>query len=129
MANTKNVGRKSVMNKAVLRKLREAFLFGATDKEACIYAEIAESTLYEYQANNKQFSEQKSAWKLNPIMKAKRTLFDNLNNIKVALWFLERKAPKEFSLKYYSPHANEETAEMPEGDRKRVMELLRDLGE
>ena len=83
----------------VLDKLKEAFLFGASDREACLYADICRDTLYDYQKKNKGFSDQKEEWKSNPLLKAKKTVFDNLDKHTVAMWYLERKARNEFDLK------------------------------
>jgi len=93
------MGRSTVMNQSTLNKLKEAFLFGATDKEACLYADICRDTLYDYQKKNKEFSDQKEEWKSNPLLKAKKTVFDNLDKHTVAMWYLERKARNEFDLK------------------------------
>lgn len=93
------MGRSTLMNELTLNKLKEAFLFGATDKEACLYAGICRDTLYDYQKKNKGFSDQKEEWKSNPLLKAKKTIFDNLDKHTVAMWYLERKARNEFDLK------------------------------
>ncbi len=93
-------GRPTKMTKARLGKLREAFLFGATDEEACLFAQIHPDTLYEYQKQNRQFSEQKDVWKKNPILKASQTVFNNLDNPKIAMWYLERRVKSEFYSKY-----------------------------
>lgn len=87
------------MTQATLQKLREAFLIGASDEEACAYAEIAPSSLYNYQTAHPEYLEQKQAWKLDPILKAKATVYKSLNRKEVAQWYLERKAPEEFSPK------------------------------
>ena len=93
------MGRPVKFSQLVLNKLKEAFLFGATDKEACLYAGICRDTLYDYQKKNKEFSDQKEEWKSNPLLKAKKTIFDNLDKHTVAMWYLERKARNEFDLK------------------------------
>lgn len=95
----RRIGRPSIISSEVLWKLRAAFLMGFSDQEACVYSKIAPSTLYEYQKFHPEFSEQKRAWKLNPILKARATVYDNLDKVKVAMWYLERKCPEEFSLK------------------------------
>ncbi len=64
----KNIGRPSKMTKVTLGKLREAFLIGSTDEEASVYAGIHPSTLYDYQQQNPDFSEEKEAWKMKPIL-------------------------------------------------------------
>lgn len=52
-----NTGRPTVMTAEVIRKLHEAFCVGATDIEACSFAEIAPQTLYNFQKENPDFLE------------------------------------------------------------------------
>ncbi|MBI5452869.1 hypothetical protein HY945_05405 [Candidatus Gottesmanbacteria bacterium] len=92
-------GRPTKMTKATLGKLREAFLFGSTDEEACLFAQINPDTLYEYQKQHPEFSEQKGMWKKNPSLRARKVIFDNLSDPKIAMWYLERKVKKEFGSK------------------------------
>lgn len=89
--------RPTVMTEDILSKLRQAFLWGATDREACAWAEISEKTLYNYQEKHPDYIQQKEAWKNNPIMRAKKTVADSLDNVKDAQWYLERKKKDEFS--------------------------------
>ena len=63
---TKKVGRPTIIDNTKLQKLREAFLMDCTDDEACLYAEIAPATLYNYQNANPEFLDQKEHWKNNP---------------------------------------------------------------
>lgn len=90
--NPQKGGRPAKIDDLKLQKLREAFLRGYSDEEACIYADIGTSTLYNYQNKNPLFVEQKEIWKRNPILKAKDTVFNNLNDSKVARWYLEHKS-------------------------------------
>ena len=90
-------GRPPKIDKEVLGKLEQAFKMGATDREACYYANINPDTLYEYQKRNPEFTEQKEAWKQNPVLKAKNTIFKSLDDPKTAQWYLERKCKEEFS--------------------------------
>lgn len=92
-----NAGRPTVMTNEVLAKLEQGFKIGLTDTEACCYADIDEATLYRYQEKNPEFCEKKHKWKQNPVAKAKNTIFRNLDDPKVAQWFLERKCKDEFS--------------------------------
>lgn len=98
---TKKVGRPTIIDNTKLQKLREAFLMGCTDDEACLYAEIAPATLYNYQNTNPEFLEQKEYWKNNPILKARKVVFDKIESgdENTAKWYLERKAKQEFSAK------------------------------
>ena len=90
-------GRPTKMTEATLKKLREGFLMGYSDREACLYADIEPQTLYNYQNKNVEFVGQKEQWKMNPILKAKKTVFDNLDNPKIAQRYLETKCSDEFS--------------------------------
>lgn len=118
-------GRKTVMTKLVLQKLREAFLLGYTDSEACLYAGISDSTLYNYQKSHPEYLEEKRRYKLSPQIKAKNTLYASLGDVKVAMWFLERKCPEEFGRwpvsKPQSDHAN---MELTEEELLRVEQIL-----
>lgn len=91
-----NVGRPPKIDKNILGKLESAFKMGATDREACSYVNINPDTLYEYQKKHPEFTEQKEAWKQNPILKAKNTIYKNLNDARIAQWYLERKCKDEF---------------------------------
>lgn len=90
------MGRPTKMVSTTISKLKEAFLMGCTDSEACLYADICRDTLYEYQINHPEFSDQKEVWKSNPILKARQTIFESLNKHTVAMWYLSRKAKIEF---------------------------------
>jgi hypothetical protein len=92
------MGRPTVMTPAVLDKLRQAFLFGATKEEACAFADIGYRTLYDYLDRNPEFSQEIEKWQLNPILKAKVTVVRELDDPKNAQWYLERRA-KEFKPK------------------------------
>lgn len=91
MATKNRVGRPNKIDDVVLGKLESAFKIGATDREACYYADINPDTLYEYQKKHPDFTEQKEAWKRNPILKAKHTIYNNLGDPNIAKWLLERR--------------------------------------
>lgn len=92
------VGRPPKMTDLVIKKLEEAFLDGATDEEACFYADISHQTLYNYQKEHPEFVERKEALKQNPIFLARRTVVRAVKiDPEIALKFLERKKKDEFS--------------------------------
>jgi len=93
------VGRKTVMTDIVVKKLEEAFTMGCSDVEACLYAGISKQTLYSYQKKVPEFVDRKSELKNNPLLKARRTIFENLDKVNTATWYAERKAKEEFSTK------------------------------
>lgn len=84
------------MTDETLEKLREAFLMGATDEEACVYADIHPATLYNYQNKNEEYIEEKRAWKQNPVMVARKTVFESLGKLEDARWYLKKKKKDEF---------------------------------
>ena len=95
----KKVGKPTVMTEKVLDLLRQAYLWGATNAEACAYADISERTLYDYLSKNPEYSQKIEQWKLDPILKAKKTVINELGDVKNAQWYLERKQKDEFSTK------------------------------
>lgn len=92
-------GRPQIIDSTKLQLLRAAFRLGCSDEEACLQAEISPSTLYNYQQKNDDFLEEKRALKMQPLLKARKTVVDSLDDPDMARWYLERKAKDEFSLK------------------------------
>ncbi len=91
------MARPTKMTPEVIAALRQAYLVGATNEEASHYADIAPSTLYLYIEKNPEFSEQISAWKSEPILKAKQMAVRGIDkDIKAAHWYLERRAKKDY---------------------------------
>lgn len=96
----RSIGRPTAVTDEVLRKLEEAFAIGASDKEACFYADIVPSTLYKYQEKHPEFTERKDALKERPILMARQSVVNALaNDPDLALKYLERKRKSEFSTK------------------------------
>lgn len=85
-------GRPSVMTEEVIELLAEAWLFGCSDEEACTYAGIAPKTLYNFQSENEEFLQYKEHLKTHPILKARMTLYRNLDDPVYAWKFLNKKA-------------------------------------
>lgn len=100
-------GRPNAITEEVLAILREAFLLGCDDVEACALAGISPATLYNHQKNNTEFLEWKTALKQNPFLLARRTIVENLRrDPDFAMKYMERKKFKEFGPKahlYVSP--------------------------
>ena len=57
------MARPTVMTPEVIAKLEEAFAWGCSDIEACLWADIAPKTLYVYQEKNPEFAQRKAALK------------------------------------------------------------------
>ena len=83
MAKNKG-GRPTKMTPELIGKLEDAFTWGCTDTEACCFADIACSTLYDYCEKNPQFSERKEKLKNMPVMKAKRIQMSELDQESVS---------------------------------------------
>lgn len=106
------------MSDKMLRKLEEAFAWGCTDLEACFYAGISKTALYDYQNKYFEFTERKDALKSRPILAARRTVLDGITGVPaqyddkgnlvraeivpdpdLSLKFLERVKKDEFALR------------------------------
>lgn len=93
-------GRPPVLTPENISKLKQAFLWGAVDEEACSFAGIGKTAFYEYKSKNKDFAEEIDGWKQNPVLKAKKSVVEALEkNPDLALRYLERKCKNEFSLR------------------------------
>ena len=90
-------GRPTKMTPETIRKLEQAFSLGCTDLEACLFADIGKSTLYDYQEENPEFAERKARLKENPVLLARKSVVEALEgDPDLALKFLERKKKDEF---------------------------------
>ena len=91
------MSRPTVMTPEVIGKLEEAFAWGCTDREACLWAGIAVSTLHLYQGTNPKFIERKEDLKDTPVMLARKSVVGKIpRDPDLALKYLERKKKAEF---------------------------------
>lgn len=94
------MARPTVMTPEVIAKLEEAFAWGCSDVEACLWADIAPKTLYVYQEKKPEFVQRKEQLKETPIMLARKSVLRGIkNNPELALKLLERKKKAEYSLR------------------------------
>lgn len=96
------------ITKETVQKLEEGFLMGLSDREACIYADIAVSTLYDQlQETQGVFGGRKELLKDNIKMKSKLNVAHGIKkgDINLSLWYLERKCKDEFSPKQEITHS------------------------
>lgn len=129
---TKEPGRPTVVTSEVLGKLEQAFMWGCSNREACLYADISESTLYDYKAANPAFSEKIEKLKDNPKLKARMIVNKKLDDYdgETAKWYLERKARNEFSTKQETDNFNKNFNIDPNTlDKEKITELSRLLDE
>lgn len=93
----KKTGRPEKIDAATLQKLEDAFAYGCTDEEACIYADIKIRTLYHYQKRHPEFLHRKALLKMKPVLFARKSVVEGVKKSPtLAMTFLERKLPKEF---------------------------------
>lgn len=118
-------GRPTVITEQVLRKLKLAFCMDYTDEEACFFAGISNTALYEYQKISPEFTEQKAVLRRSLAMKSKTILAASLQpelfedetgkkvwqirgNVELALTYLQNKYPNEFGKSRAYPSQIEE---------------------
>lgn len=98
-------GRPTKMTDSVIKTLRDAYLIGCTDEEACLKAAINPATLYRYFEKNPEFKEKSRLLQENPCIVARQTVFDSLSdNPDIAFKYLERKRRDEFGPKQEHDH-------------------------
>lgn len=95
------VGRPRAITPKKLEKLEEAFKLGCTNREACFYADIAESTFYDFIKEYPEYSDKIAMWKDYQKIKARMVVHKALDkgDRDMAKWYLERKAKDEFNPK------------------------------
>lgn len=92
------IGRPSNFTPETIAKLEQAFLLGCSDLEACFFAEVSKTALYNYQNAHPEFVERKELLKENPIFIARNSVVNGMQaDPDLALKYLERKRKAEFS--------------------------------
>ncbi len=83
----------------VIAKLQYAFSIGSTTAEACKFAEISTDSLYRYCQKYPEFRDKIQLLQTTPTLMARMSIFKALQmgDGKMAMWYLERKRPQEFS--------------------------------
>ena len=86
--------RPSKLTPELLARLKVVFLIGATYKEAGAAVGVSERTISNYTKNDPELLRQIEGWRSVPILKAKQTIVDHLDEVKTAQWYLERRCPE-----------------------------------
>ncbi len=92
-STSSKIGRPTVMSDAIKDLLVYAFSLGCNDEEACVFANICPSTLYNYQKKDQEFLDYKKMLKLQPILKARMAIYSALSDPEFAWKYLCKKAP------------------------------------
>lgn len=95
-----------------VKKLEEAFAMDATVEEACFYAGISRQAYYEWIKESPELGDRFEALRNNPVLKARKTVVESLNNPDYAFRYLERKKKDEFAVKTEIDHTTK-GKEMP----------------
>lgn len=122
-------GRPTKMTEETINQLNTAFAYGCTDREACLYAGISRQTLYDYQEQNPDFVDQKKLMKRRPVLKARQTVVDKLDDPKHAKWYLEKKASGEFSQKQEVEHSGSVKQELQDDEQEKINNTLKGFAE
>jgi len=90
---------KTKLTPEVVRQLKEAFSIGATVKQACYYAEIAESTYYDWILKNPKLGEEFTKMRQRLPLAAKTNIasaIQNMKDIGLSKWLVERTEPDAY---------------------------------
>lgn len=101
-------GRPSVVTQSAVMKLEMAFAFDCTVEEACLYASISRNTYYEFVKRYPDFQDRIVALRNAPILMARMCVLRAAeHDADLALKYLERKLPIEFSTRAQMHHTGE----------------------
>jgi hypothetical protein len=126
------IGRPTKLTPETIKKLEEVFAMDGTVKEACFYADISTQTYYTFVNNNPDFLDRFEVLRERPVLKARRAIFDNLDDPKIAQWYLSRKRREEFSerqelqVQEYEPSQREKFARYSDEE---LIEMLKEAEE
>lgn len=101
MAKKHPGGRPTIFTPETIRRLKDAFLKGMNDTDACFYAGVGKSAFYDYQKAHPEFSDEKERLRANPVLKAYDAIYGAIvtGDVNTAKWLLERKRKDDFSTK------------------------------
>lgn len=80
----------------IIEKLRQAFGLNMSVEDACIYAGIAKSTYYLWIQKDEKLSNEFELVRLNPILRAFKSIIEGLSDPNFALKYLEKYRPEVF---------------------------------
>lgn len=89
-------GRPTVMTQDTVNKLEYAFSIGSSVEEATHYAGISRQTFYAWSKEHPEFSDRMDDLRMKPVLKARISIFNSLNDPHQARWYLTKKRPEEF---------------------------------
>lgn len=90
------VGRPTKLSEEARRKIEEIAALDGSVEEMAFYAGIHRATLHRWLTEDKEFSDKVAGLRLNPVLKARRTVVESLSDHNSAYRYLEKKRSKEF---------------------------------
>ena len=98
LVSTRTRGRPTVFDQDTVHKLEQLFSLGCTTDEACRISGVSRSAYYKKIETDHDFMDKMERSKLYAIFLARQTIVREIQagNVKVAMWFLERKRRDEF---------------------------------
>ena len=72
-------GSPTVMTPEKIAKLEQAFAYGCTDAEACLFADISKQSLYDYQKKVPEFVDRKEQLKNKPFLIARKSIIEGMH--------------------------------------------------
>jgi hypothetical protein len=85
------------LDDATVKKLEEAFSMDCTVSEACLYAGISRASYYNWIKEFPALVDRFEQLRDKPVLKARTTIVNSLNNIGTSQWYIERKRKNEFA--------------------------------
>ncbi len=88
------MARPTVRSPEMITKLEQAFSLGSTVLGAIFHAGISKTTFYNWCEEDPGLKDRLDALKQRPVLKALKTVNDDLGNPQTAKWLLEKRHPE-----------------------------------
>ena len=89
--------RPTKLDNITVKKLEDAFVLGATVKEACFNANISKQTYYNWIGENPELLDRFEILQQSPVLKARKCVVKEIeHNPTLAMRYLEKKLKTEF---------------------------------
>ena len=112
----------------VKQKLEQAFSIDASVPEACFFAGISRQTYHNWIQSDPELKESFDRLREKPVLKARQTIAQNLDQPETAKWYLERKKKTEFSSRVETTGADGGAIDLRVND-KRIVNVVREAEE
>ena len=95
MTSNNPKGRPSSVTEEAIKRLEEAFMYGFSDNQACVYAGISRTAYYRFLSKNEPIRDRFKALKGHIKLQARFNIAKAIEagNLEVSRWYLERRDP------------------------------------